>query len=75
MVELMVEVAGLERQAIVESASVDRELQMDSIAFVELQVAIEEEYGIVLDPVRVIEQATFGGIADYVFGLVAAVRE
>jgi len=40
---------------------------MQSIAFVELQVAIEDEYQIQIDPIRVVELNEFGAIVDYVY--------
>ncbi len=51
-------------------ATIDGELQMESVAFVELQVALEEQLGIEIDPVRVVELNEFGAIAEYLHSLV-----
>jgi len=52
-----------------EGATIDDELQMNSVAFVELQVAIEEEYSIQIDPIAVVELNRFGSIVDYIHRL------
>ncbi|MBI4515140.1 MAG: acyl carrier protein [Deltaproteobacteria bacterium] len=65
---LMHEIAGVPLEQITETASVDNEIQMESVAFTELQVAIEEEYQIEIDPILILELNGFGAIADYVHG-------
>jgi acyl carrier protein len=67
LVSLICEVAKIPKERITETATVDEELQMQSIAFVELQVAIEDEYEIQIDPIRVVELNQFGAIVDYVY--------
>ena len=67
---LMQEIAGISRDKITEDATVENELRMESVAFVELQVAIEEEYEIELDPIEVVELNRFGAIVDYVLACV-----
>jgi acyl carrier protein len=47
---------------------------MESVAFVELQVAIEAEYDIEVDPIRVIELDRFGDVVAYIDSLVEAAR-
>jgi acyl carrier protein len=42
------------------------ELQLSSVAFVELQVAIEDAFDLILDPVEVVELNEFGRIASLV---------
>jgi acyl carrier protein len=42
---------------------------MESVAFLELQVALEDELGIEIDPVRVVELNELGKIADYIHAL------
>jgi acyl carrier protein len=66
---LIHEIAGVPLESISDAASVDQELQMSSLAFVELQVAIEDEYQIRIDPIQVVELNQFGAIADYVLHL------
>ena len=63
---LLHEIAGISREKIVEDATVENELRMESVAFVELQVSIEEEYDIELDPIEVVELNRLGAIVDYV---------
>ncbi len=63
---LLSEIAKIPTEHITESATVDEELQMQSVAFVELQVAIEDEYQIQVDPIRIVELNEFGAIVDYV---------
>jgi len=64
---LINEIAKIPLEQITETATVDEELQMQSVAFVELQVAIEEEYNIQIDPIQVVELNEFGAIVDYVY--------
>ena len=63
---LVSEVLKIPREQITDSATVDNELQMQSISFVELQVAIEEAYDIQIDPIRIVELNAFGAIVDYI---------
>ena len=64
---LINEIAGIPKVRITDRATVDDELQMQSVAFVELQVAIEDEYQIQIDPIQVVELNQFGAIVDYVY--------
>lgn len=64
---LMNEIAAIPRERITDEATIDEDLQMQSVAFVELQVAIEEEYRIQIDPIRIVELNGFGAIVDYIF--------
>lgn len=64
---LINEIAAIPIDHITEDATVDEELEMQSVAFVELQVAIEEEYGIQIDPIRIVELNRFAAITDYIF--------
>lgn len=63
---LINEIVGIPLERIRDDATVDGDLQMQSVAFVELQVAIEEEYNILIDPIQVVELNGFGVIVDYV---------
>jgi acyl carrier protein len=74
LTSLICEVANIPRERITETATVDEELQMQSVAFVELQVAIEDEYDIQIDPIRVVELNRFGAIVDYVYECAATSR-
>jgi acyl carrier protein len=64
---LINEIAGTPIERVTDEATVDEELQMQSVAFVELQVAIEDEYQIQIDPVHVVELNQFAAIVDYVY--------
>lgn len=70
--QLLCEIADIPWSEITDSATVDGALQMQSVAFVELQVAIEDEYDIQVDPIRVVELNAFGAIATYIHEIVAA---
>ena len=65
------EIAGVPLESIVDEATIDEQMQMNSLTFVELQVAIEDEYAIELDAVRVVELNRFASIVDYVCELAA----
>lgn len=67
LASLIHEIAKIPIDRITDTATVDEELQMQSIQFVELQVAIEEEYDIQIDPIQVVELNEFGTIVDYVY--------
>ena len=67
--QLLIDVAKVPSEDITQSASIDQELRMESVAFVEIQVALEDEYDIQLDPIEVVERNEFGRIVDYVHAL------
>jgi acyl carrier protein len=66
---LLHEIAGVAYDAVDDDATIDEHLQMSSLAFVELQVAIEDEYGVELDTVHVVELNRFAALVDYVHEL------
>lgn len=72
LVRLLGEIAKIPREKIDDSSTIDGALQMESVAFVELSVAIEDELDIRTDPVAVVELNEFGAIVDYVFDLASA---
>lgn len=74
LVELFCEVAKIREEAISDRATVSEELQMESVAFVEIQVAIQDEYDIELDPIRLIELDQFGAIVDHIYECAAKSR-
>lgn len=69
LTRLLCEVAQIPAEAIVDGATIDGELQMESVAFVEIQVAIEDAYDIVLDPVYLIELNEFGAIVEHIYSV------
>jgi acyl carrier protein len=68
---LLHEITGVPLDDVTERASIDEELRMESVAFVELQVSLEDEYGIEIDAVQVVELNELGPIVDYVHDLAA----
>lgn len=67
LVDLLHEIVDIPLEDITDDATIDGVLEMTSIAFVELQVALEGEYDVQLDPIEVVELNRFGDIARYVF--------
>jgi acyl carrier protein len=64
------EIGKIPAERISEHATIDNELQLQSLSFVELQVAIEEFYDVQIDPIAVVELNAFGAIADYIQSLI-----
>jgi acyl carrier protein len=71
VVKLASEMTEVPSDEITDASAIDWELRMNSVALMELQVAIEEEYQIEIDPIRVVELNQFGAIVDYICALVA----
>jgi acyl carrier protein len=71
LASLLNEIAKIPTERITDSATVDEELQMQSITFVELLVAVEDEYQIGIDPLTVVDLNDFGRIADYIYREIA----
>jgi acyl carrier protein len=63
------EITGIPLDVLTEDATIDRDVRMESVAFVELQVALEDDYGIELDAVEMVELNRLGAIVDYLHGL------
>lgn len=70
--DLLHQIGGIPTERIADAATVDDELQMSSLAFLELQAALEDEYGIQLDPIQVVELGSFAAIVDHVHHLASA---
>lgn len=66
LLQLIHEIAEIPSETVTDQSTLDDQLSMESIAFVELQVALQDEYRIEIDPIRVVELNTFGAIVDYV---------
>lgn len=69
--QLISEVCGVPAAAIHDETTIDQDLQMPSVVFVELQVAAEETFDMLLDPVELIELNTFGRIANAIHARIA----
>lgn len=67
---LLSEIGGIDTATVADSASFDNELEMKSIIFVELQVALEDELDIEIDPLHVLDLNRLDRVVDYIYGLV-----
>lgn len=56
---------GVAPELITRTAAIADDLGLESVAFVELQVALEDELGIEIDPIRVVELNELSAIVDY----------
>lgn len=65
--QLLHEIAHIPRDSIKDDSTIDGDLLMESVVFVELQVAIEDELDIVTDPIRIVELNEFASIVTYIF--------
>ncbi len=72
IVALLEEIAKIPPEQVSDAALIDEDLRMQSVAFLELQVALEDEYGVELDPIHIVELNRFGAIVEYIHGVVAA---
>jgi acyl carrier protein len=68
--ELFSEVTGLPSDGIGESSTFESDLKLESVKFVELHVAIEEEFDIELDPVELVELNDLGTISTYLYSII-----
>jgi acyl carrier protein len=66
---LLNEIAKVPVDRITPDSAIDGDLRMESVVFVEIQVALEEEYDIQLDPIEVVERNQFSSIVEYVHAL------
>ena len=56
---------GVPAEQITQNATIGDDLGLESVAFVELQVALEDELGIEIDPIRVVELNELSAIVQY----------
>lgn len=68
---LLAEIAGIDAGTVTEDSTIDGDLEMNSVTFVELQVALEDELDVLIDPIAVVERNRVGEIVDYLCSLVA----
>lgn len=66
LIDLLWAVGRISPDVIREGAKVSDTLHLESVAFVEIQVALEDEYQVELDPLRIIELDEFELIVEYV---------
>lgn len=67
LVQLLHEVGKIPLEKIHDESTVDAELQMESVVFIEIQVALEEAYDVELDPVRIVELNRLDAISIYIY--------
>ena len=69
---MLQEICHREPADIYDAATIDRELAMESVQMVELQVAIETEFDITLDFLEVLRLNSFRRVTDYIHALACA---
>lgn len=69
LAELLCGIGGIPENRIADEAAVTDELRMESVALIEIQVAVEDEYDIEVDLVEVVERNEFAAIVDYIHEL------
>lgn len=69
---MLQEICHREPADIHDAATIDRELAMESVQMVELQVAIETEFDITLDFLEVLRLNSFRRVTDYIHALACA---
>jgi acyl carrier protein len=74
LAQLLEEIGNIPTDRITDDARIDEELRMESVALVELQVALEDEFDIELDPIKVVELNEFAAIVDYLHERIIARR-
>ena len=72
---LLLEVARIPANQIHDYSTLDADLHLESVTFIELQVAIEDEYEIQLDPIHLVELNELGAIVDYVYDCAIAAAQ
>ena len=66
---LLLDIGKIPRERITERATLDGDLRMESVAFIEIQVATEDRFDIEIDLIEVVGLNEFGAIIDYVHAL------
>jgi len=74
VIRFLHEIGGFHPSVLTESAQFDEELQMKSIQFVELRVALEDEFDIEIDPLHVLELNRLDRVIDYLGTLASAIK-
>jgi acyl carrier protein len=60
---------GVPPEQITPAATIADDLGLESVAFVELQVTLEDELGIEIDPIRVVELNQLSAVVEYLCAL------
>jgi len=72
---IIAEVCAVEPSTITDDTSIDNDLEIPSVAFVELQVAMEAAFDIFVDPMELIELNKFKLIAERIYKKAIEVAE
>jgi acyl carrier protein len=67
LAQLLAEVGKIPADRIVDAACLDTDLRMESLAFIEIQVALEDRFDIEVDLIEVLELNDFRSIVDYLY--------
>jgi acyl carrier protein len=67
LAQLLVEVGKIPADRVVDAARLDTDLRMESLAFIEIQVALEDRFDIEVDLIEVLELNDFRSIVDYLY--------
>jgi acyl carrier protein len=70
--QLIAEVAHVKPEDIHDYSTLEDDIPLPSVVFIELQAAVEDMFDIELDPVEVVERNTFSAIAELVSEKIAA---
>jgi acyl carrier protein len=66
LAEVLDEVAGTPADQVVETATFDKDLDIDSLTMVEVVVACEEKFGVRIPDEALEQMSTVGDAADYI---------
>lgn len=66
LARLVHEVTGIPRESVTPEASIDNELAMKSVDFMRVHVALEEDFDVELDALRILELNRVDRICGYV---------
>jgi acyl carrier protein len=69
IVGLLAEILRVPLEEIRDDSTLDGDLELESVAFLELQVSLEDELQIQIDPVEVVERNQLLPIAEYIHSL------
>ena len=64
---LLSEIGQIPPDRLTRGACMDDSLRMESVAFIEIQVALEEELDIEIDPVEILELNELNAIIEYLY--------
>jgi acyl carrier protein len=72
LLKLLQEIGNIPLERIHDASTVDTDLKMESVVFIEIQVALEDAYDVELDTVRIVEINRFDRIVEYIYYTIVA---